>query len=66
MTPDHVDEYTPRCLDERCEVKQSCFLWTDRHNPQARATARSLRKNWESHKIPCEIHQHLFGWEIDE
>lgn len=61
-----IDEYTPRCFDQCCEVKHDCFLWQDRLNPKIRATARSLRKNWESHKIPCEVNQQLFGTEVPE
>ena len=57
----HIDEYTPRCNDERCDVRGGCFLWLDRNNPLARASAKTLRKNWESHRIPCEVNQQLFG-----
>ena len=48
-----LDDYAPRCRDERCEVKSSCLLYLDRDNPNARVTAHTLRQNWESHKIPC-------------
>lgn len=63
---DSIDEYAPRCRDERCEVKDTCRLYLDRNNPKARVTAKTLRQNWESYKIPCLFHQNFFGVHTDE
>ncbi len=61
-----IDDYSPRCKDERCEVKHSCPLYTDRNNPNARIKADTLRLNWESHQIPCKFHQQYFGVLVDD
>ncbi len=55
------DEYAPRCEGIRCGMKQDCLLYTDRNNPNARVKANTLRKNWESLNIPCEVSQQYFG-----
>jgi hypothetical protein len=61
-----LDDYAPRCRDERCEVKATCPLYLDRDNPNARVKAHTLRQNWESHKIPCLVRQKYFGVVLDE
>lgn len=62
-----IDEFSPRCKDERCQVRYTCLLYLDRDNPSARVRAnKTLRKNWESHNLPCEFHQQYFGVLVDE
>lgn len=56
-----LDDYAPRCRDERCQVKAACQLYLDRDNPQARVTANTLRQHWESHSIPCVAQMEYFG-----
>ena len=61
-----LDEYTPRCQDSRCEVRANCALWLGRDDPEARVHAKTLRKNWESFKIPCVVSQEILGVSADE
>lgn len=41
----------PLCRDSRCQVSADCPFFA---SPDTGATIRTLRRNWESHQIPCQ------------
>ena len=54
-----IDEFSPRCMDKRCEVP--CALYVAEKLPEYRLTANTLRMNCESHKTQCTRSKEYFG-----
>ena len=54
-----IDEFSPHCLDKRCEAK--CALYIEVKKPEHRVTAFSLRMNWEPHNTQCRRSMEYFG-----
>lgn len=54
-----IDEFSPRCLDKRCEAK--CALYVDKKRPEHRLTANTLRMGLESHNVQCLRSREYFG-----
>ena len=60
-----IDEFSPRCMDKRCEAR--CALYMETKDPKARLTANTLRMGWETHHTQCRRSREYFGViEIDE
>lgn len=45
------------CFDWRCDVRETCQLWTDRDAPGYAVKALTWRSHWLCFDAPCAYHK---------
>lgn len=44
------------CFDDRCSVRATCRLWTERDAPGYAVKAMTWREHWRCFDSPCNYH----------